>query len=65
MSIALSSALLVLWTISHPDVITHIARPNVADVAQAYALATVLLGQGFNYFVIGPLTSKCVLCLGA
>ncbi|RDB28421.1 hypothetical protein Hypma_015199 [Hypsizygus marmoreus] len=58
LSIGLSSSLLALWTASHPDVITHITRPNVADVAQAYALAYVLLAQGFNYFVIGPLTSK-------
>ncbi|KAG5728565.1 Transmembrane protein 205 [Termitomyces sp. T112] len=57
-SIVLSSALLTLWTLSHPNVVAHITRPYVADVAQAYALATVLLGQGFNYFVIGPLTSK-------
>ncbi|KAF5377611.1 hypothetical protein D9615_005124 [Tricholomella constricta] len=58
LSIILSSSLLVLWTISHPHVITHIAHPTVADVAQAYALTIVLLGQGFNYFTIGPLTSK-------
>ncbi|KAG5353449.1 hypothetical protein C0989_006605 [Termitomyces sp. Mn162] len=57
-SMVLSSALLTLWTLSHPNVVAHITRPYVADVAQAYALATVLLGQGFNYFVIGPLTSK-------
>lgn len=62
-SMALSSGLLGLWTWSHPDVIIHILRPNVADVAQAYALASVLLSQGLNYFVIGPLTSKYVTLL--
>jgi len=58
LSMLLSSGLLGIWTMKHPDVLTHFARPNVADVAQAYALASVLLSQGFNYFVIGPLTSK-------
>lgn len=60
-SLVLSSSLLGLWTFSHPDVMTHITRPNVADVAQAYALAIVLFCQGLNYFVIGPLTSQYVL----
>ncbi|GLB36463.1 putative protein with domain of unknown function (DUF4149) [Lyophyllum shimeji] len=58
LSIIVSAFLLTLWTVEHPHVVTHIARPNVADVAQAYALATVLLCQCVNYFVIGPLTSK-------
>ncbi|KAF8078311.1 hypothetical protein FPV67DRAFT_1615633 [Lyophyllum atratum] len=58
LSIILSSSLLIFWTYSHPNVVAHITRPNVADVAQAYALATVLLCQGFNYFIVGPLTSK-------
>ncbi|KAF8898434.1 hypothetical protein BD779DRAFT_1483923 [Infundibulicybe gibba] len=57
-SIILSSSLLTLWTYSHPAVITHILSPSIADVAQAYTLASVMLNQGFNYFVIGPLTSK-------
>ncbi|KAF8807272.1 hypothetical protein BYT27DRAFT_7241872 [Phlegmacium glaucopus] len=58
LSILLSSGLLSLWVINHPDVVTHIYQPNVADVVQAYALAVVLLSQGLNYFVIGPLTSR-------
>ncbi|KAL0950769.1 hypothetical protein HGRIS_007536 [Hohenbuehelia grisea] len=58
LSIVLSSFMLTKWTFTHPDVITHIYRPNVADVAQAYALATVILMQGSNRFVVGPLTSK-------
>jgi len=57
-SIVLSSSLIALWTLSHPDVITHIYHPNVADVAQVYALAIVMIGQSANYFVIGPLTSR-------
>lgn len=57
-SIGLSSGLLGVWTWSHPDVLTYIYRPNVADVAQAYALATVVLSQASNFFVVGPLTSK-------
>jgi len=58
LSIALSSALLSMWTFSHPDVLTHISRPELADVAQAYALASVLLTQGMNLFIVGPLTSR-------
>jgi len=57
-SIVLSSGMLGVWTWTHPDVITHILRPNVADVAQAYALATVFICQSANHFVIGPLVSK-------
>jgi len=57
-SILLSSSLLGVWVLKHPDVVTFIGRPYLADVAQAYALGTVLLSQGLNYFVIGPLTSK-------
>ena len=59
-SIALSSGLLGLWTYSHPVVLTHYLSPTVADVSQAYALATVVLTQCANHFVIGPLTSKYV-----
>jgi len=58
LSILLSSGLLSIWVINHPDVLTHITQPNVADVAQAYALGVVLLSQAVNYFIIGPLTSK-------
>jgi len=50
--------LLGLWTVNHPAVLTHCASPLVADVAQAYTLALVILAQGSNYFVVGPLTSK-------
>ncbi|KAF8905442.1 hypothetical protein CPB84DRAFT_1844853 [Gymnopilus junonius] len=57
-SILLSSSLLGTWIVKHPDVVTFIGRPYIADVAQAYALGAVLLSQGLNYFVIGPLTSK-------
>jgi len=57
-SIFLSSGLLASWTINHPEVKNHLGNPFVADVLQVYALATVLLGQGMNYFVIGPLASS-------
>jgi len=57
-SMLLSGALLTKWIYSHPDVLTHIMRPNVADVAQAYALTSVLASQSFNYFIVGPMTSK-------
>ena len=60
-SMGLSVSMLSLWTWTHPDVITHILYPQVADVAQAYALGMVLLSQGANYFVVGPLTSKYVV----
>jgi len=57
-SMALSSGMLGFWTWTHPDVLQHILTPYVADVAQAYALAAVLLAQSSNFFVVGPLTSK-------
>jgi hypothetical protein len=60
-SIVLSAGLLAIWTLNHPDVLEHYARPNIADVAQAYALLTVFLTQSFNYLVIGPMTSKYAL----
>ncbi|KAF8514502.1 hypothetical protein JB92DRAFT_2719357 [Gautieria morchelliformis] len=55
---AVSSLLLTLWTLSHPDVLTNWYNPAIVDVAQAWALATVLLTQGANDWVVGPLTSK-------
>ncbi|KAJ7081977.1 hypothetical protein C8R43DRAFT_1092802 [Mycena crocata] len=58
LSIGLGSILLGLWTVSHPAVLTHYASPLVADVAQAYTLAFVILAQASNYFVVGPMTSK-------
>jgi hypothetical protein len=60
-SIGLTTGLLALWVKEHPEVMTNLARPNIASVAQAYTLATSLLAQAFNHFVIGPLTSKSVL----
>jgi len=57
-SIALSTSLLSTWILKHPNVLVYLARPNVADVAQVYALGIVLLSQASNYFVVGPLTSK-------
>ncbi|KAF5384688.1 hypothetical protein D9757_006229 [Collybiopsis confluens] len=58
LSISIVSSLLVLWTFSHPDVLTYYDRPLVADVSQFYLLISVLMSQGTNYFVIGPMTSK-------
>jgi len=57
-SMALTLGMLGMWTWSHPDIISHITRPNVVDVAQAYALVSVLLSHGLNYFVFGPMTSN-------
>ncbi|KAF6766083.1 hypothetical protein DFP72DRAFT_6660 [Ephemerocybe angulata] len=57
-SILLSGALLAAWVFKHPDVATHALKPWYVDVFQAYALGTVLVCQGLNYFVIGPMTSK-------
>ncbi|KAI0067948.1 hypothetical protein BV25DRAFT_1794158 [Artomyces pyxidatus] len=58
LSIAGSAGLLAAWTYTHPAVLAHAARPAVADVAQAYALASVLVLQALNSLVIGPVTSK-------
>lgn len=57
-SVIVSSILLTLWTLSHPDVLDNWYNPVVVDVAQAWALASVLLAQGANNWVVGPLTSK-------
>ncbi|EAU93139.2 hypothetical protein CC1G_10507 [Coprinopsis cinerea okayama7 len=57
-SIALSAALLSIWISKHPSVLANLHQPRLADVAQAYALATVILAQGSNLFVVGPWTSK-------
>ncbi|KAI0768584.1 hypothetical protein BD413DRAFT_563167 [Trametes elegans] len=57
-SILLSTGLLGLWTYSHPAVRTHYLSPSRGDVAQAYALVSVLLSQVVNHYIIGPLTSK-------
>ncbi|KAF9015027.1 hypothetical protein BDQ17DRAFT_1340359 [Cyathus striatus] len=57
-SMLLSSGMLLLWTFSHPDIVNNLHRPRLADVAQAYAIASVLFFQGFNHFVIGPMTSR-------
>ncbi|KXN83620.1 hypothetical protein AN958_01185 [Leucoagaricus sp. SymC.cos] len=59
-SMVLTSGLLVKWIYSHPDVIPHFGKPWVADVAQVYALGTVLALQGTNYFIIGPMTSRAM-----
>jgi hypothetical protein len=58
MSLALSAGLSAVWMYTHPDVLTHIARPQVADVAQLYSLASVALGNVFNLLVVGPMTSR-------
>ncbi|OSD05923.1 hypothetical protein PYCCODRAFT_1431742 [Trametes coccinea BRFM310] len=58
LSIALSSSLLGLWVYSHPSVLQNYLHPTQGDVAQAYALAAVVLSQASNHAIIGPLTSK-------
>ncbi|KAF5375175.1 hypothetical protein D9758_000046 [Tetrapyrgos nigripes] len=58
LSILLSVGLTGYWTVSHPDVLEYINDPFVADVAQAYTLASVFLAQAANHLVIGPMTSK-------
>ena len=59
-TITVSAGLLAAWTYSHPAILDNVKRPYLADVAQAYTLATVLLTQAVNSFIIGPLTSKSV-----
>lgn len=58
LSEVMSAVLLVLWTLGHPEVILSWSNPFQEDVAQAWALAIVLLAQGLNDWVVGPLTSK-------
>lgn len=57
-STALTSGMLGMWIWLHPDIITHILRPNVTEVAQTYALVCVLLSHGLNYFVVVPMTNN-------
>ena len=59
-SISLSSVMLGLWAYFHPTVLNELTSPFNVDVAQFYTIASVLLFQGLNYFVVGPLTSKYV-----
>lgn len=56
----LSSSLLWIWVVKHPDVLNQLTRPNIADVSQVYALTSIFLSQASNYFVVGPMTSKYV-----
>jgi len=60
LSITTSSALLSVWIWKHPDVIQQLSHPNVADVAQVYALGSVVFFQALNYFLILPLASMYV-----
>jgi len=56
-SLLLTSILLGLWTNNHPDIVSNIYSPTIANVAQVYALGSVLVLQGINYFVLGPVTT--------
>ena len=56
--IALSGGLLFLWNVGHPHVWENITNSTIVDVAQAYALVTVLTSQLMNRVVFGPMTSK-------
>ncbi|TFK76791.1 hypothetical protein BDN72DRAFT_783256 [Pluteus cervinus] len=58
LSMALSGGLITLWTREHPHVTSQLHQPLLADVFQIYALGTTLIGQGVNYLIIGPMTSK-------
>ncbi|KAF9535468.1 hypothetical protein CPB83DRAFT_888178 [Crepidotus variabilis] len=58
LSLGISSSLLAIWIAKHPDVTSQLTRPTLADVAQVYALGSVLFNQGLNKFVVGPLTSS-------
>lgn len=66
-SIAAATFLLGTWTVSH-SVLDNLTKPYFADVAQAYTLATVILFQGTNTGVVGPMTSRymthrpCSIC---
>ena len=42
----------------HPNVLTQPDSPLIVDVAQVYALGSVIWFQGANQFVIGPMASR-------
>ncbi|KAF7310604.1 DUF4149 domain-containing protein [Mycena chlorophos] len=58
LSMAITSYLIVAWVSLNPNVLKHVANPLVPEVAQAYTLASAILMQASNYFIVGPLTSK-------
>lgn len=62
MSIALAGGLMALWSFGHPSVLSNLTNPRIADVAQFYALGSVAAAQGVNQLIVGPLTSKYVVC---
>ncbi|KZW02107.1 hypothetical protein EXIGLDRAFT_760321 [Exidia glandulosa HHB12029] len=59
-STVLSSLMIALWSFSHPDVLSNLAKPGLVDVLQVYVLAFVALVQGANYTYIGPVTNKII-----
>jgi len=50
--------MMAYWVFTHPDVLSYISRPMVADVAQLYALFVVFGAHALNCFVIGPIAGK-------
>lgn len=63
-SIGLAGALIALWHRGHPAVLANISNPRIAEVAQVYALGSIVATQGINKLVVGPLTSKYVSACG-
>lgn len=58
LSMLLTGGLIALWGYGHPAVMQHLTEPARVDVAQIYNLGSVILAQGANQFVVGPMTSK-------
>jgi len=46
----------------HPETLSYVAHPSIAVVTQAWALAASGVLQTYNFFVVGPDTTKLVLC---
>ncbi|KAH6917428.1 hypothetical protein BKA70DRAFT_334593 [Coprinopsis sp. MPI-PUGE-AT-0042] len=58
LSIILTSGLLGGWVYKNPELLSSLTYVRRADVAQAYALGTTLLGQASNHFVFTPMATK-------
>ncbi|TFK30397.1 hypothetical protein FA15DRAFT_662353 [Coprinopsis marcescibilis] len=57
-SIALSAGLIAIWVSKHPNVLSSLHQPRLAEVAVVYSLGVVLISQALNFIVVGPMTSK-------
>ncbi|KAI0274855.1 hypothetical protein BC834DRAFT_965327 [Gloeopeniophorella convolvens] len=61
LNVFMSSALLAAWLGKNDSIYARILQPAAPDVAQAYALATVIVAQSANSFWIGPIATRVMV----